>query len=300
MTSQVLALLERHGISLDDDALDQHLLVSGDVIRHLVDAADISRGESVLEIGPGPGQITEVLLQCGAFVTAIEIDRRFAPLLQELSARFPGHLTVIWGSATEVEWPDQVTKVVMNPPFSITEQLVELLYSSRSIEQVSMVMGQRFFENASTQPGSRGFTRTALMVQAKYDISLVEKIDRAAFCPQAGDRAVIVHLQLAEQPHPILRRLAEYMASDAQLHLRFVLEQVLEVFNHRAKKYRQDFGQYVTMRDFRFKPELLNTRLQELTNYQLSEMVSQLTSQFNSRVRNMKFARGKNIHGRKH
>lgn len=290
---RILAMIEQYGLRLNDDEFDQHLLVSLETIEHVVDAADVSVGDSVLEIGPGPGQLTEALLQRGAFVTAIEIDRQFAPVLHNLSERFPGRLTVIWGSATEVNWPEHVEKAVMNPPFSITEQLVDLLYSSRSIERVSMVTGRRFYDNAAVIPGNRGFTRTALMIQAKYDIALVEKIDRECFYPQSGDRAVIVKLLPAERPHPIVRRLADYMVSDEQIHFRFVLEQVLEVFNHRAKKYRQDFSRYTTLSDFRFSPELLNVRLQDLTNYQISEVISQLTARYNSLVKNMKSVRRK-------
>lgn len=287
---QLLAKLERFGIVPDSDALDQHLLVSVDVITSLVDAAEVSPGDEVLEIGPGPGQITEELLRRGAYVTAIEIDQRFAPLLKELSERYPDHLTLIWGSATEVAWPEQVDKVVMNPPFSLTEQLVELLFSHRAIDRVSMVMGQRFYENASTPSGSRGFTKTALMIQAKYDIALVRKIDRECFHPQAGDRAVIVRLCLAERPHPVIRQLAEYFAGDANVHFRFVLDQVLELFNRRAKKYR-DYSRYVTASSFRFRPDLLNARLQDLTNFQISEIVGQLTARYNALVKNMKSPR---------
>ena len=74
--------------------LSQNFLIDGNIIQKIVDTASVSKGDLIIEIGPGPGALTEALLEKGAFVTAIEMDAKFAQALERLQTR-EGHLEVI-------------------------------------------------------------------------------------------------------------------------------------------------------------------------------------------------------------
>src|SRR4249920_707298 len=80
--TEIRALLESHGLS-PRHALGQNFLIDHNLIKKLVDAAHVSPGDNVLEVGPGTGTLTEELLARGASVVAVEIDRDLAGLLRE-------------------------------------------------------------------------------------------------------------------------------------------------------------------------------------------------------------------------
>ena len=76
------ALLERHGLR-PSRALGQNFLADPNTARRIVRLAGIEAGASVLEIGPGIGSLTVALLDAGALVTALELDRHVIPALEE-------------------------------------------------------------------------------------------------------------------------------------------------------------------------------------------------------------------------
>ena len=68
--------------------LGQNFLIDAEVVQKIVDAAEISEGEEVLEIGPGIGTLTQGLLEAGAKVTAVELDKKLPAVLQETLAGY--------------------------------------------------------------------------------------------------------------------------------------------------------------------------------------------------------------------
>ena len=85
--------LAEHGL-LAKKSFGQHFLLDLNITRKIARLAQVSEGDNVIEVGPGPGGLTRALLETGARVTAVEADPRFAPLLEELSAASDGALTL--------------------------------------------------------------------------------------------------------------------------------------------------------------------------------------------------------------
>jgi len=281
---QLIKLLERFDITPDSNFKDQHFMVNPEVIEEVVIAANVLRQDHVLEIGPGPGQLTEAILAKGAQLTVIEIDTRFKGILNELQEKYPGRLTVIWGSALNVEWPRDVNKLVMNPPYSILEPLLQLIYAYRGLEIVSMIIGRRYYENCSSRIGDNSFNKTSLMTQAKFDVHFIKNIDKASFYPKEGERSVVMYLTAKDRPHPILYKIAEFFVEDPTIDLKFVIVQVLEGVNKRVNKHKnRDFEGYVTIKNFNIDQRLLNRRLQDLNNHDIAHVISKLSFCFNKR-----------------
>lgn len=272
----LIGLLNEFGITPDSNFKDQHFMVCPGVIQKVASVADISPKDNVLEIGPGPGQLTEEILAAGATLTAIELDERFSGILKRLQEKYPDRLQVIWGSALEVKWPSGINKIVMNPPYSILEPLLELIHGYKGIECVSMIIGRKYCQNALTRIGDRGFTKTSLMTQAKFEPRFIMDIDKECFYPKEGDRSVVMYLPARDRPHPMLNRIADFFVSCPQMNVKFVLSQVLEVFNKKAKKYR-DFEQFVTIKSLDVNPAIYNKRLQDLSNPEIAQIVNKLT-----------------------
>lgn len=272
--------MEKCGINPDSDRKDQHFIMCEDVVNRLVDAAHISNEDYVLEIGPGIGQITEAILQRGARLVSIEIDTRFGFILADIEARYANRFDMIWGSALEVEWPVGINKVVMNPPFSILEPLLEILYAQKEVELISMIIGRRYYENAVQRPGSRSFNKSTLMTQAKFDPALVMEIKRECFYPLAGEKSVVMTLNISKKSNPVLRSLADFYVNYREVNAKFVVNQVLDHLNKRARKYKK-IENMITMRHVGIGGAILSKRLQDLSNSELAQIVQRLTSQLN-------------------
>ena len=113
----------------NDKSLGQHFLINDDLITKLIEFGNVSEEDHVLEIGPGPGVLTEALLATGCTLTAIEID---IGAVEHLRTIFPNELknqqlTIHQGDALQTNWPPDITKVIANIPFQISSPLIELL-----------------------------------------------------------------------------------------------------------------------------------------------------------------------------
>src|SRR3990167_9397419 len=95
----------------------QHFLTDTSVVKRMVEAAQIQKGESVIEIGPGKGILTAELVAAGAQVTAIELDRDMIVFLKQ---RFGQTISLCEGDALSIPLPAQSYKVVANIPYNIT------------------------------------------------------------------------------------------------------------------------------------------------------------------------------------
>lgn len=272
--------IRKYGINPDSDRKDQHFVVCGEVVNTLVDAARISGEDYVLEIGPGVGQITEAILQRGATLVSIEIDTRFSNILADIKTRYANSFNLLWGSALEVKWPVGINKIVMNPPFSILEPLLEIIYAQREIELVSMIIGKRYCDNAIQKPGSRNFNKSTLMTQAKFNPTLVMEISRECFYPMAGKKSVIMTLEIDKRPNPVLKSLADFYVSYPLINTKFAINQILDLLNKNARKHKR-IENMITARHVGIDSSILNKRLQDLSNSELARIIQKLTSQFN-------------------
>ena len=121
---EVRRTLKREGLRASH-ARSQNFLADPDVLQGILDLADAGPGTRVLEIGPGLGILTGGLLEGGARVTAIELDRGLADYLRDRFAPeiADGRLDLIEGDALDLELPDLVPppyRVVANLPYHIT------------------------------------------------------------------------------------------------------------------------------------------------------------------------------------
>ncbi len=130
--------------------LGQHFLNDPGVLGRIVDALDPRPGETVLEIGPGRGTLTRVLLDRGLKVIAIEKDRLLAAALALDGLR------VIEGDALQLDWP-RVSKVVGNIPYYITSPLIDKALRPPLPERVVFLVQAEVADRIAAQPGSKTY-----------------------------------------------------------------------------------------------------------------------------------------------
>ena len=122
-------------------ALGQHFLNNEEILDETMRLAEISPDDHVIEIGPGPGVLTERLLESGCALTSIEIDTEVCEFLRD---NFPT-LDLIEGDALQVNWP-KANKVVANIPYQISSPLIDIITRNHSIEYVVLLVQEEFAE----------------------------------------------------------------------------------------------------------------------------------------------------------
>lgn len=173
-----------------DKSLGQHFLINDALIRRAVELGEVEASDHVLEVGPGPGVLTEVLLETGCQLTAIEYDPvaaehmrgAFAP---EIEA---GQLNLIEGDALTVAWPPDVDKMVANIPYQISSPLIELLTRylrnprTSDLNHVVLLVQEEFAERLvmeyESDVGSLGMTAAL-----DWDCEIEDKVGPHHFSP---------------------------------------------------------------------------------------------------------------------
>ncbi|MBT3420034.1 MAG: ribosomal RNA small subunit methyltransferase A [Euryarchaeota archaeon] len=181
--------------------LGQHFLVNDELIDFAVKHSSVSEEDHVLEIGPGPGVLTEVLLESHSKVTAIELDEGAVKHLTEMFAPeiVDGKLIVISGDALQIKWPKDITKVVSNIPYQISSPLIERLTKHLREQEESILasvlllvqeeFGERLVMEYDSDVGSLGMT--ALL---DWESEIVKKVAPHNFSPNPKVHSCFVEM----------------------------------------------------------------------------------------------------------
>jgi len=158
-----------------------------------VDALDPVPGETVLEIGPGKGSLTEVLLARGLNVVAIEKDRELAAALAR------PNLQVLQGDALRLEWP-RVPKIIGNIPYYITSPLIDKALTPPLPERVVFLVQAEVADRLAASPGSKTYGALSIGVQAVCRVEKLFTVAPGSFKPPPKVRSAVVRLTPLAEP----------------------------------------------------------------------------------------------------
>jgi 16S rRNA (adenine1518-N6/adenine1519-N6)-dimethyltransferase len=226
-------VLRRHGVRAAT-SLGQRFLVDRSVLNDIVEAAELSVEDDVLEVGPGPGVLTAALAQRVRGVTAVEIDERMVRVLRDtLSAH--ENVTIVRADALEVDLfalaERRPTRIVANVPYQITTPLLERFIGDFRRPPLVVVLVQEEVARRIVATASSGKERgyLSVFVQSFADARIVRRVPARAFRPAPKVGSAIVALRTHVPAFEPLERHA---------FLRFVSD----VFRHRRKQLRGALG----------------------------------------------------------
>lgn len=193
-------VIARHGLRANK-ALGQNFLLDGQLLDRIAAIPGELKGQNVYEVGPGPGGLTRALLAAGANVVAVERDDRCIAALNDLSAHFPGKLTVVPGDALavdETEIAADGAHIVANLPYNIgTALLVRWLTDEiwppwwRSL---TLMFQEEVARRIVARPGSAAYGRLSVLAQWRSAAAIALKVHRSAFVPPPKVMSAIVHV----------------------------------------------------------------------------------------------------------
>ncbi len=196
--------LEAHGLWAKK-AFGQHFLLDLNVTRKIARLAQVGEGDHVIEVGPGPGGLTRALLETGAKVTAVEMDERFRPLLQEVADVAP-NLELIFADALKVDEAaiaaGEPAHLVSNLPYNVgTPLLIKWLTGPWTPKSLTLMFQREVADRITEGPGDEAYGRLAVIVQATCKARRVLDAPARAFTPPPKVDSAVVRLEpLAERP----------------------------------------------------------------------------------------------------
>ncbi len=168
--------------------LGQNFLVDESYARRVVGALGPRAGETVLEIGPGRGVLTSLLLESGARVVAVELDRELVPVLRE---RFAGRedFKLVEADALGVDFcaavePAASARVVANLPYNISTAILQRLFEQRGcVPEMVLMLQREVVERITAPPGSAARGYLTVLVEAFCHAEALFDVPPGAFRP---------------------------------------------------------------------------------------------------------------------
>ena len=183
--------------------LGQNFLIDAEVVRAIVNAAEISEGEDVLEIGPGIGTLTQGLLEAGAKVTAVELDKKLPAVLAETLEGYE-NFQLVQGDILKVDISElmpQKFKVVANLPYYITTQiLLTLLEKNLPITKIVTMVQREVAERMISPPGSKSYGAMSVAVQFRAEPKIIFDVPPNAFLPRPEVTSSVVVCDVRKSP----------------------------------------------------------------------------------------------------
>jgi len=176
--------------------LGQHFLSDPTILARIADALDARAGESVIEIGPGRGALTQELLARGLRVIAIEKDRGLAAALKARD-----NLTVVTGDALELDWHSYgADQVIGNIPYYITSPLIDKALAPPLPKRVIFLVQDEVADRIAAKPGGKIYGALSVGVQAVCRVEKLFTVAPGAFRPAPKVRSALLRLTPLAEP----------------------------------------------------------------------------------------------------
>ncbi|OVA08714.1 Ribosomal RNA adenine methylase transferase [Macleaya cordata] len=175
----------------------QHILTNPRVLDAIVRKADIRPTDTILEIGPGTGNLTLRLLEAAKKVYAVEIDKRMIEILNNrVSERgLQDKITVICKDALKTDFPE-FDLIVANIPYGISSPLIaKLVFGANTFRSATLLLQKEFAKRLLAKPGDSEFNRLAVNVKLVADVEFMMDVSKRDFvpCPRVDSSVVKIH-----------------------------------------------------------------------------------------------------------
>jgi 16S rRNA (adenine1518-N6/adenine1519-N6)-dimethyltransferase len=194
-------------------SLGQNFILDLNLTRRIARAAGPLEGQTVVEIGPGPGGLTRSLLMEGAArVLALERDERCAPALEAIAQCYPGRLEVTFGDALEANWVKLAAGasakpvIAANLPYNIATLLLIGWLESEPwppwYQRMVLMFQREVAERIVAQPNTKAYGRLAVISQWRTRPRLLFSLKPEAFTPPPAVSSAVVEFTPVPEPSP--------------------------------------------------------------------------------------------------
>ncbi|NLY51342.1 MAG: 16S rRNA (adenine(1518)-N(6)/adenine(1519)-N(6))-dimethyltransferase RsmA [Firmicutes bacterium] len=184
-------------------SLGQNFLIDGNILRRIIQAAEISHADTVIEVGAGIGTLTRALGSTAGRVLALEVDRRLEPILQETVCHYD-NVEIIWEDALKLDWRRfrelyglSRVKFVANLPYYITSPLlVNLFQQSSFLESITVMVQREVGERFTAEPGTKAYGTLTVLAGYYSEVEICQIVPPTVFMPPPDVESAVVKFTL--------------------------------------------------------------------------------------------------------
>lgn len=186
----------------------QNFLIDNHVVDKIIRSAGLNKDDTVLEIGPGIGSLTQHLAEHAGKVIAVEIDRNLIPILEDTLSSYDNIviinediLKVDIGGLAEQYNGGRPIKVVANLPYYITTPIIMGLFESHApVDSITVMVQKEVAERMQVGPGTKDYGALSLAVQYYAKPEIVANVPPNCFIPRPGVGSAVIKLTRYEEP----------------------------------------------------------------------------------------------------
>jgi 16S rRNA (adenine1518-N6/adenine1519-N6)-dimethyltransferase len=201
-------ILEKYGFSFKK-SLGQNFLIDTNILRRIVDHAELTEDSAAIEIGPGIGALTEQLAKRSKKVMAFEIDQRLLPILEDTLSPYD-NVTVVHQDILKADVQHHIEEklggtedimVVANLPYYVTTPIImKLLEEKLPIRGIVGMLQKEVADRISARPGTKEYGSLSIAVQYYTVAETVMIVPKTVFIPQPNVDSAVIRLTLREEP----------------------------------------------------------------------------------------------------
>lgn len=202
-----IAILQKYNFNFQKK-FGQNFLIDTRVLEKIMNAAEITKNDFVLEIGPGIGTMTQYLCEHAREVAAVEIDKNLIPILAE-TLNVYHNVQVIHGDILKIDMEHLVQeknhgnpiKVVANLPYYITTPIIMGLFESHvPIDSITIMVQKEVAERMQAIPGSKDYGALSLAVQYYAEPKIAAHVPPNCFIPRPAVGSAVIRLSRHQEP----------------------------------------------------------------------------------------------------
>lgn len=191
-------------------SLGQNFLIDDEVLNDIVTGADISKDDFIIEIGPGIGTLTKMLLASAKRVCAIELDKDLIPILKDELKEFDNlkllNQDALKANFDEIIGSETSVKVVANLPYYLTTPMIsKMLIEGYKFKSLTIMIQKEVAERMASKPDCKAYGALSLLVQYYCDVSIVRTVSPTSFVPQPKVDSIVIKLDRLKEPRVMLK-----------------------------------------------------------------------------------------------
>lgn len=204
--SNTLSVLEKYNFSFQKK-FGQNFLIDTHILEGIIEGAEITKDDCVLEIGPGIGTMTQYLCENARFVIAVEIDKHLIPILNDTLSEYDNKLIInedvlkVDINRLALEYNDgKPIKVVANLPYYITTPIIMGLFENHvPLESITVMVQKEVADRMQVGPGTKDYGALSLAVQYYSVPKVLMNVSAGCFIPRPNVDSAVIRLTLHKE-----------------------------------------------------------------------------------------------------
>jgi 16S rRNA (adenine1518-N6/adenine1519-N6)-dimethyltransferase len=202
-----IAVLQKYNFNFQKK-FGQNFLIDTHVLEKIMDSAEITKEDCVLEIGPGIGTMTQYLAERAGHVVVVEIDKNLIPILEDTLSEYD-NVTIINNDILKVDVnkiaseknAGKPIKVVANLPYYITTPIIMGLFESHvPLQSITIMVQKEVADRMQVGPGTKDYGALSLAVQYYAKPEIVANVPPNCFIPRPNVGSAVIRLTRYDKP----------------------------------------------------------------------------------------------------